>query len=116
MNESAVKNAEANAALNGIKNIEFLTGDVTKKLPLIKEKPDILIVDPPRGGMDINALKLASQSGSKRIVYVSCNPSTLARDLKLFTQDGYEPTSVQPVDMFPQTYHIENVAVLNFKH
>jgi 23S rRNA (uracil1939-C5)-methyltransferase len=112
MNESAVKNAEANAALNGINNIEFLTGDVAKQLPLIKEKPDVVIVDPPRNGMDINALNLASRLRSKRIVYVSCNPTTLARDLKLFTQDGYKPAHVQPVDMFPHTYHIENVAVL----
>jgi 23S rRNA (uracil1939-C5)-methyltransferase len=115
MNESAVKNAEANANLNGIKNIEFMCGDVAKILPDIRDKPDIVIIDPPRNGLDINAVKLIAGQRVQRIVYVSCNPATLARDLKLFAEAGYELEKVQPVDMFPQTYHIECVASLNFR-
>ncbi len=112
INESAVKNATANAALNGISNIEFILGDTAKVLPQIKDRPDVVIVDPPRGGMDINALDLIASLCAKRIVYVSCNPSTLARDLNLLKKTGYSLLSVQPVDMFPQTYHIECVAGL----
>jgi 23S rRNA (uracil1939-C5)-methyltransferase len=113
INESAVKNANDNANLNGITNIEFFAGDVAKVLPSIKEKPDVVIVDPPRNGMDVRAVELILQINPKRIVYVSCNPTTLARDLKLFAEEGYKLAHVQPVDMFPHTYHIENVAVMN---
>jgi len=113
INESAVKNAIMNASLNSISNIEFLAGDVAKILPSIKDRPDTLIVDPPRNGMDPKVLELVADLAAKRIVYVSCNPSTLARDLQLLTKKtGCSLVSVQPVDMFPQTYHIECVALL----
>ena len=118
MNESAVKNARANADLNGINNIEFVWGDVGNILDGLteqnsSERPDVIIVDPPRNGLDPKALDLTAQFSAGRIVYVSCNPTTLARDLQLFTKTGYKLLRVQPVDMFPHTYHIECVAVLN---
>jgi 23S rRNA (uracil1939-C5)-methyltransferase len=112
INESAVVNARANAKLNGIENIEFVCGDVGKRIPELAAKPDVIILDPPRGGLDEKALLLTAELKAARIVYVSCNPGTLARDLKILTKTGYKLLRVQPVDMFPQTYHIECVAVL----
>ena len=112
INESAVDNARRNAELNSIKNIEFLAGDVAKVLPAIREKPDVVIIDPPRDGMHGRTVELTAGLDAKRLVYVSCNPATLARDLQLFTKTGRRLESVQPVDMFPQTSHIECVAVL----
>jgi 23S rRNA (uracil1939-C5)-methyltransferase len=112
INESAVNNARSNAALNGISNIEFLAGDVAGILPSIKGKPDAIIVDPPRNGMDEKTVELVAGLDAGRLVYVSCNPATLARDLKLLTKTGCRLISVQPVDMFPQTAHIECVALL----
>lgn len=112
INESAVESARSNALKNGIKNIDFYLGGVEKRLETLKEKPDVLIVDPPRAGLEGETVKLCSAFGAEKIVYVSCNPSTLARDLKLFAEQGYATQCIQPVDMFPQTYHIENVALL----
>jgi len=112
LNESAIRNARDNASDNNIKNIEFIAGDVGKVMETIGVRPDTVIVDPPRGGMDPKAVALISGFGPNRIVYVSCNPSTLARDLSSFKKTGYKLLGVQPVDMFPQTYHIECVAIL----
>lgn len=112
INESAVESARSNALKNGIKNIDFYLGGVEKRLETLKEKPDVLIVDPPRAGLEGETVKLCSAFGAEKIVYVSCNPSTLARDLKLFAEQGYSTQCIQPVDMFPQTYHIESVALL----
>lgn len=126
LNESAVKNARNNAKLNHIQNIEFLVGDVGKMLPQFSApkpttdtldqslhvQPDVIIVDPPRNGLEPKVIDQVASFSPKRIVYVSCSPPSLARDLKLFQQKNYKTLSVQPVDMFPQTYHIECVAVL----
>jgi len=112
INESAIKNARYNAAINGITNIEFIAGDVGKVLASIGKKPDTVIVDPPRNGMEPKAVEMIVSYSPKKIVYVSCNPSTLARDLATLKKTGYKLLSVQPVDMFPQTYHIECVAVI----
>jgi 23S rRNA (uracil1939-C5)-methyltransferase len=112
LNESAVKNARDNADDNGIKNIEFISGDVGKLLGTIGKKPDTVIVDPPRNGMDPKAVEMIVSYAPDKIVYVSCNPSTLARDLGMLKKTGYRLLSVQPVDMFPQTYHIECVALM----
>ncbi len=111
LNASAIENARVNAALNSISNIEFLVGDVGKHLPKIADKPDVIIVDPPRGGLEPKVVEKTMTLNPRRIVYVSCNPATLARDIKLFGKN-FRLISVQPVDMFPQTYHIENVALL----
>jgi 23S rRNA (uracil1939-C5)-methyltransferase len=109
--ESAVANAEKNCRNNGVSNCNFIKGDIRQCLPQIAQKPDLLIIDPPRAGMHKDVVRQVLQMGVDRIVYVSCNPATMARDLGLM-QDLYRLVEVQPVDMFPHTYHIEAVARL----
>lgn len=112
INEPALKNARANAEVNGLLNVSFEVGDVAKELPNLSDAADVVMVDPPRSGLHEDVIAHICQMGSQRVVYVSCNPATLARDLEIFTKTGYTLERVQPVDMFPQTYHIENVALL----
>ena len=107
----AIKNIE----LNGYKNFEVLTGDAKLHLESLvnaKRQFDVVIVDPPRKGLAPEAVQTAAKLSKKLIIYVSCNPSTLARDLKLFKEYGYKTQYIQPVDMFCHTFHIENVALL----
>ncbi|MFA5828928.1 MAG: 23S rRNA (uracil(1939)-C(5))-methyltransferase RlmD [Candidatus Gracilibacteria bacterium] len=116
LNASALENARQNAQLNNVKNVEFFVGDVDHLLSELKEEPDVIIVDPPRNGLMPSVVaqlieKLQKSKSLSRLVYVSCNPSTMARDAQLLIKGGYVLKSVQPVDMFPQTYHIENVAL-----
>lgn len=116
----AVKNARRNAEQNGVSNIEFFVGDVVKlkegRLQWLPRSapplPDIVIVDPPRAGLAPSVPSAIANLHPKKIVYASCNPATLARDLKEFTRLGYLLQTVQPVDLFPHTTHIENVALL----
>ena len=117
----AVKCAGKNAIQNGIKNARFFTGDAkdTEKLLDIAEgelgrkiSPDIIILDPPRAGCAEELVSFVSKLNSKRIIYISCNPATLARDLSRFRQFGYNAESVQPFDMFPMTGHVESVVCL----
>ncbi len=115
--QSAVEDAKVNAQLNNILNVEFITADLYKSvLPVIQKNnlphPDIMIIDPPRSGMHKNTVDDVIQLSPQRIVYVSCNPTTQVRDIKMFSEAGYKLIKIRPVDMFPQTYHIENVAVL----
>ncbi len=115
--ESAIKDGEINIAINNIENVKLYTADLNKSfLNLIEknniEKPDIIIADPPRSGMNPTTVKDIIALSPKRIVYVSCNPATQARDIKLLIEGGYKLLKVRPVDMFPHTYHIENVALL----
>ncbi len=112
--ESAVSDAMKNCSRNGVTNCSFIPGDINDVLSQIIEKPDILIIDPPRVGMHKKVLKKVVDMESPVIVYVSCNPSTLARDLGLL-KEHYFVLEVQPVDMFPHTYHIESVAKLKKK-
>lgn len=110
--ESAVEDAEDNAKRNGLENVAYFAGKAEKILPEILEqfpKFDVLIIDPPRAGMHPKARKLLSEMGVKNCVYISCNPSTFARDCASFFENGYKLKSVQPVDMFPHTAHIEIV-------
>jgi len=109
--ESAVADAEKNCRNNSVSNCSFIRGDIRQCLPRITQKPDLLIIDPPRSGMHKDVVKQVLQMGVARIVYVSCNPGTMARDLGMM-QDLYRLVEVQPVDMFPHTYHIEAVAKL----
>jgi len=112
----AIRDAEANAALNQIQNARFLVGETEKVLPeLVKQGIhfDVGVVDPPRSGCERSVLESFAANGVGRIVYVSCNPSTLARDLKILTELGYEVREIQPVDMFPQTYHVECVTLMS---
>ncbi|WP_010651629.1 23S rRNA (uracil(1939)-C(5))-methyltransferase RlmD [Oceanobacillus massiliensis] len=114
----AINDAKNNAKLNGITNAEFSVGEAEKVMPDWKEKginPDVIVVDPPRKGCDVDFLQAMLDMQPKRIVYVSCNPSTLARDLRILEDGGYETKEVQPVDMFPQTPHVETVALLELK-
>jgi 23S rRNA (uracil1939-C5)-methyltransferase len=111
INGGAVQDAERNCRLNGIDNCRFIIGDVRETLATSGFRPDVLIIDPPRNGMHKDVLAGAIELGAERIVYVSCNPATLARDLE--TMAGkYEIVEVQPFDMFPHTYHVEAVAKL----
>ncbi len=108
--ESAVEDARRNCALNGIGNCRFLYGDVRARLSELKT-PDVMIIDPPRDGMHKDVVSQVMTMGPRRIVYVSCNPATLARDIAVL-KSAYRVAEVQPVDMFPHTWHIESVARL----
>lgn len=110
--DGAVEDAIASAELNGIDNIEFLAGRVEQALAEVTGSPDAVVLDPPRRGCHPQALAQLARMAAERIVYVSCHPATLARDLKLLVAGGYLVESVQPIDLFPQTAHIECVTVL----
>ena len=114
----AVQDAEANAQLNGVANVRFWAGDTRHILTsdFITEygAPDVLITDPPRAGMHEDVVRTIASAHPKRIVYVSCNPATQARDVALL-KDRYDVKAIQPVDMFPHTYHVENVALLELR-
>ena len=109
--ESAVKDARKNAALNQIENCEFFAGDIKDVMPGLDLCCDVMIIDPPRVGMHKDVVDQVLAIAPKKIVYVSCNPATLARDLGML-KDRYRAVKVQPVDMFPHTFHIESVALL----
>lgn len=119
--ESAILNARMNAQLNVVENCEFIVGDLkdllTKKTEWKKQfsRPDVIFVDPPRSGIHPKAVEELGVMNVPRLVYVSCNPATLARDLKMLTAYGYGVEKIQPVDMFPHTYHIECVAKLRLR-
>jgi 23S rRNA (uracil1939-C5)-methyltransferase len=112
----AVEDAWRNAKLNGITNVRFETGKAEEVLPRWKEEgiqADVIVVDPPRKGCDQTLLSTILEMQPIRVVYVSCNPSTLARDLKILAEGGYQLLQVQPVDMFPQTAHVECVTLMS---
>jgi 23S rRNA (uracil1939-C5)-methyltransferase len=112
--ESAVADAENNCCINGISNCRFILGDIKKCLSKVTVRPDVMIIDPPRAGMHKDIVRQVLEMAPVRIVYVSCNPATMARDLGMI-KDSYKVLEVQPVDMFPHTYHIESVAKLERK-
>ena len=111
--EEAVKAANDNAVLNGIENCTFIAGDVLKKVEELEDKPDLIIVDPPRDGINPKAVLKIINFGAKEIVYVSCKPTSLARDLQIFEANGYKVKKVKCVDMFPKTVHVETVVLLS---
>jgi 23S rRNA (uracil1939-C5)-methyltransferase len=113
--EKAVANAISNARLNGVDNARFFAGDVrTAMRPLVEEagRPDVVVVDPPRAGLSQKIVRRILEAEAQKIVYVSCNPTTLAPNARQLADAGYALKAVQPVDMFPQTPHIEAVALL----
>ena len=116
LNADAVENAKKNAADNAIENATFHAGDAAVVLAELglgqDESVDLVVVDPPRNGLSEAAVEQVVSVGAPAVVYVSCNPKSLARDLGLFDLHGYRAESVQPVDMFPHTFHIENVVRL----
>lgn len=111
----AIKDAKENAVLNNLDNIQFFAGDMkdilTDDFVALHGRPDVIITDPPRAGMHNDVISTILFAAPKRIVYVSCNPATQARDVSLLSTD-YHITKVQPVDMFPQTHHVENVLLM----
>jgi len=109
--EAAVADARRNCEENGVENCRFLCGDIRQTLGAVEERPDVTIIDPPRSGMHKDVLDQVLALAPERIVYISCNPATLARDLGRMV-GGYEVLEVQPLDMFPHTHHIETVARL----
>ncbi|MDF2593710.1 MAG: methyltransferase, TrmA family [Clostridia bacterium] len=114
----AIENAKANAELNGIQSIEFYTGKAEDIIPKMYEegvRADIIVVDPPRKGCDAKLLETISDMNPSKIIYVSCDPATLARDVAYLTQNGYKADKVQPVDMFPHTVHVETVVLMSQK-
>ncbi|QGU95466.1 23S rRNA (uracil(1939)-C(5))-methyltransferase RlmD [Clostridium bovifaecis] len=111
--EEAAKAANENARLNGLGNCEFIAGDVAKAIKDIKEKPDIVILDPPRPGVHPDALKYVAKFDPEEIIYVSCNPKTLVEDLKILMHEGYKVEKVKVMDMFPHTPHVETIVRLS---
>ncbi len=113
--EEAVADARKNSKLNGIENTKFFAGDMKRVLDadFVEKhgKPDVIITDPPRAGMDPAVISTILAAEPRRIVYVSCNTATQARDLELLS-GKYKVIKAQPVDMFPHTHHVENVALL----
>jgi 23S rRNA (uracil1939-C5)-methyltransferase len=111
----AIEDAKVNSEINGIANTLFYAGDMKDILnrEFIEKhgRPDVIITDPPRAGMHTDVIETIKFASPIRIVYVSCNPATQARDLQLF-DDQYKVTAIQPVDMFPHTQHVENVVLL----
>ncbi|MBO5209392.1 MAG: 23S rRNA (uracil(1939)-C(5))-methyltransferase RlmD [Lachnospiraceae bacterium] len=110
--EEAVEAAKKNAELNGLHNCDFIAGDVLKVIDTIEEKPDIIILDPPRDGIHPKALDKIIRYGVDHILYISCKPTSLARDLEVFLERGYEVEKVCPVDQFPWTANIETICIL----
>lgn len=115
--EPAIIDAHVNKELNSVQNFEPILADLNKSFfPIVEErnlpKPDVIITDPPRSGMHTKTVEDILKLSPKKLVYISCNPATQARDIKLLCDGGYRLIKIQPVDMFPHTFHIENVALL----
>ena len=116
--EEAIEDAKYNAKINGIENVEFAVGKAEEVIPRWYEEgieADVLVVDPPRKGCDPALLETIIKMKPKKVVYVSCNPATLARDLRILEDGNYKTIEVQPVDMFPQTVHVECVSQIVLK-
>lgn len=111
--EEAVESAKINAKLNGLDNCEFIAGDVLKVISDITDVPDLIVLDPPRDGINPKALEIITNYGVDKMVYISCKPSSLARDLAVMQEKGYKVEKVCCVDMFPGTYHVETVCLMS---
>ncbi len=114
--EEAVESARENAKLNGLDNCEFIAGDVLKVLDEIEVRPDIIILDPPRDGVHPKALRKIIDYGVDRLIYISCKPTSLVRDLEVFLENGYEVEKAAAVDQFPWTGNVETVCLLSKLH
>jgi 23S rRNA (uracil1939-C5)-methyltransferase len=116
--EEAIEDARRNAELNEISNAEFMVGDAGNVIAEWYQKgntADVIVVDPPRKGCEESLLNTIIEMKPNKVVYVSCNPGTLARDLHILEEGGYKAVDIQPVDMFPMTTHVENVVLLELK-
>ena len=115
----AIENAKRNAKLNNIDNVKFICADAAKGAnDIIKMdfKPDVILVDPPRKGMNFDTINAILKMNPEKIVYISCEISTGARDVKILRENGYDLIKYQGVDMFPRTYHVESVVLLTKVH
>lgn len=112
--DDAVIDANCNARINNVSNVKFICGDATKEISKIKEKIDVIFVDPPRKGMSRDAIAIIKKMAPKKMVYISCNPVTMARDLN-YLSNVYEVKKIIPIDMFPNTNHVECVCVLSLR-
>ena len=113
--EEAVEAAKENVQLNGLHNCEFIAGDVLKVIDSIEEKPDYIVLDPPRDGINPKAFEIIIRYNVPQMVYISCKPTSLARDLEVLQARGYEVKKICCVDMFPSTFHVETVVLLSHK-
>jgi 23S rRNA (uracil1939-C5)-methyltransferase len=117
--DAAIRDAEENALVNHITNAHFIAGDIAKtfdhELISLHGAPDLIITDPPRNGMHDKVIRKILETNAPKVVYISCNPATQARDIALLGEQ-YDVVRVQPVDMFPQTQHVENVVLLARKN
>ena len=111
--EEAVEAAKVNAELNGLDNCEFIAGDVLKVVDELEDKPDFIVLDPPRDGIHPKAIQKIIDFGVEQMVYISCKPTSLARDLEVFEAAGYKVKRATAVDQFPNTVHIETVVLLS---
>ncbi len=115
---SAIEDAKVNATLNQLENVSFQVGDIGtmlhEQLLATYGQPHLIVVDPPRAGMHLDVIKQLLHIAPEKIIYVSCNPATQARDIH-YLQDTYQLVQAQPIDMFPHTSHVENVALLTKK-
>ena len=114
VSKSSIKDATVNKELNSCQNVEFIRGKSEDKIQsIIKDyKAETVIVDPPRKGLEKSLIEVISKSQVEKVIYVSCNPTTLVRDLKLFTENGFEVVEVEGYDMFPNTVHVETVVLM----
>ena len=116
--EAAVEDARRNAERNGVQNAEFICADAGKAAALLKERgvrPDVVVVDPPRKGLSADVIETIAEMSPDRVVYVSCDPATLSRDLRLFSALSYAPQKAEAFDLFPRTSHVETVCLLSRK-
>jgi 23S rRNA (uracil1939-C5)-methyltransferase len=109
--KEAIEDAKTNMKINNVQNMEFICGDTEIVIKKFKDKFDSIIVDPPRSGLTNSVINDIFRLNPKKIVYVSCDPITFARDLKIL-KEKYNIINITPVDMFPNTYHVENIAKL----
>ena len=112
--EDAVLDANCNIRINNISNVKFICGDAAKEISKIKEQIDVIFVDPPRKGINRDAIAIMKKISPRKIIYISCNPVTMARDLS-YLSNMYDVKKIIPVDMFPKTNHVECVCVLKLK-
>ena len=110
--EEAVEMAKQNAEINGLDNVEFIAGDVLEAVDTLSIKPDLIVIDPPRDGIHPKAIDKIINFNPETFVYISCNPVTLVRDLKIFKERGYNIEKMKLMDMFPRTGHVETVVLL----
>ena len=113
--EEAVEAAKVNASLNNLDNCEFIAGDVLKVIDDLQDKPDLIVLDPPRDGINPKALQKIIDFGVDRMVYISCKPTSLARDLEMLQEQGYKVVKAAAIDQFPNTNHVETIVLLSHK-